>query len=449
MKITMIGAGYVGLVSGACFSEYGFQVTCVDLDAAKIAKLKRGEVTIYESGLDELIAGNIAAGRLRFSDDVTGAVADADVIMLAVGTPSRRGDGEADLTYVYAAARQIAPHLKQGAVVVTKSTVVPGTNRQIRRVIAETRPGLDFSVASNPEFLREGAAVDDFMRPNRVVIGVHDERGERVLRALYRPLSLREAPLVVTTLENAELIKYAANSFLAMKVTFANELADLCEQIGADVQVVAHGIGLDNRIGSKFLHPGPGFGGSCFPKDTRALVAAGKRFGAPQRLIETTVEVNERRIGQMVAKILGTLEAPAGKTVAVLGLAFKPNTDDMREAPSLGIIAALQGAGVAIRAHDPAAMPHARQLVENVVWCENPYEAAQGADALVIVTEWNVYRGLDLERLRNAMRGRSVVDLRNIYKPEEMQAAGFAYASVGRPARISEGNFARTKGQAS
>ncbi|HUV32513.1 MAG TPA: UDP-glucose/GDP-mannose dehydrogenase family protein, partial [Devosiaceae bacterium] len=325
MKLTMIGAGYVGLVSGACFSEYGFEVTCVDSDAERIALLRRGKMPIYEAGLEALVARNVEANRLQFSDELADAVREADVVMLAVGTPSRRGDGEADLTFVYAAARQIAPHLKSGAVVVTKSTVVPGTNRQVRQVITGERPGLDFSVASNPEFLREGSAVDDFMHPNRVVIGVHDERGETVMRALYRPLSLREAPLVVTTLENAELIKYAANSFLAMKVTFINEVADLCEQIGGDVQVVANAIGLDNRIGPKFLHPGPGYGGSCFPKDTRAFVAAGVRFGARQRLIESVVEVNDRRAEKMARKIISAIGEPAGKRVAILGLAFKPN----------------------------------------------------------------------------------------------------------------------------
>ncbi|MEX1181539.1 MAG: UDP-glucose/GDP-mannose dehydrogenase family protein [Cucumibacter sp.] len=450
MKLTMIGTGYVGLVSGVCFSEYGFEVTCVDADAAKIARLNRGEVPIYEAGLDELMARNVAADRLRFTGDLASAVAESDVVMLAVGTPSRRGDGEADLTFVYAAAKQIAPHLKPGAVVVTKSTVLPGTNRQVRRIIAEERPGLDFSVASNPEFLREGAAVDDFMRPNRVVIGVHDERGERVMRALYRPLSLREAPLVVTTLENAELIKYAANSFLSMKVTFINEVADLCEQIGGDVQVVAHAIGLDHRIGQKFLHPGPGFGGSCFPKDTRAFVAAGQRLGARQRLIETVVEVNELRAEKMAQKVLAALGEPEGKIVAVLGLAFKPNTDDMREAPSLTIIPALQGAGVTIRAHDPAAMERAKTLFDRVEWCENPYESALDADAVLILTEWNAYRALDLERLKAAMAGRTVIDLRNIYKPQDMAAAGFDYTSVGRASsRIAEASFTRVKGQAS
>lgn len=446
MKLTMIGAGYVGLVSGACFSEYGFDVTCVDVDADRIARLRAGEVPIYEAGIDELMARNMEAGRLSFSDDFGGAVAGADVVLLAVGTPSRRGDGEADLTYVYAASRQIAAHLKSGAVVVTKSTVVPGTNRQVRRIIAEERPGLDFSVASNPEFLREGAAVDDFMHPNRVVIGVHDQRGEEVMRALYRPLSLREAPLVITTLENAELIKYAANSFLAMKVTFINEVADLCEQIGGDVQVVAQAIGLDNRIGSKFLHPGPGFGGSCFPKDTRAFVATGNRFGARQRLIETAVEVNEQRIEAMVRKIVQALEAPKDKTVAVLGLAFKPNTDDIREAPSLAIVPALQAAGARVRAHDPAAMERARDELAGVEWADNPYAAADGAEAVVILTEWNAYRALDLERLKAAMAGRLIVDLRNIYKPQEMEAAGFTYVSVGRPnGRLEEADFARSR----
>lgn len=450
MKLSMIGAGYVGLVSGACFSEYGFEVTCVDVDADRIARLQRGEVPIYEAGLDELMARNMQAGRLSFSEDVGGAVAEADLVLLAVGTPSRRGDGEADLTYVYAAARQIAPHLKQGAVVVTKSTVVPGTNRQVRRIIAEERPGLDFSVASNPEFLREGAAVEDFMHPNRVVIGVHDERGEEAMRALYRPLSLREAPLVVTTLENAELIKYAANSFLAMKVTFINEVADLCEQVGGDVQEVAQAIGLDNRIGGKFLHPGPGFGGSCFPKDTRAFVATGNRFGARQRLIETAVEVNQARIGTMVGKIVEALEGAEGRTVAVLGLAFKPNTDDIREAPSLAIIPALQAAGVSVRAHDPAAMARARAELDGVEFSDSPYAAAEGADAVVILTEWNAYRALDLERLKATMAGRLVVDLRNIYKPQEMEAAGFTYVSVGRATgRVAEAEFARGRRQES
>lgn len=447
MRIAMIGAGYVGLVSGACFSEYGFDVVCVDSDSARIADLNRGVVPIYETGLEALVERNVAAGRLSFSTDLPEVVGHADVVMLAVGTPSRRGDGEADLTFVYQAAKDVAAHLQPGAVVVTKSTVVPGTNRQVRRIIAEERPGLEFSVASNPEFLREGAAVDDFMRPNRVVIGVHDERGEQVMRALYRPLSLREAPLVVTTLENAELIKYAANSFLAMKVTFINEVADLCEQIGGDVQVVADAIGHDHRIGPKFLHPGPGFGGSCFPKDTRAFVAAGKRFGARQRLIETVVSVNEHRAEAMVEKVLAALGEPVGKRVGVLGLAFKPNTDDIREAPSLTIIPALQEAGIAVQAHDPAAMQRARELLDSVEFCEGPYEAAADTDAVIILTEWNAYRALDLERLKAIMAGRVIVDLRNIYAPQDMAAAGFDYVSVGRTSgRIADATFARAKG---
>lgn len=433
MRITMIGTGYVGLVSGVCFSEFGFNVTCVDVDKTKVDRLKAGEVPIYEPGLDDLLQRNTASGRLSFTTDLKSAVENSDVVFIAVGTPSRRGDGEADLSYVYQAARDIARHLPHGGLVVTKSTVVVGTNQAVKDIIAEERPDLDFSVASNPEFLREGSAIEDFMRPDRVVVGVHDERGEDLMRRLYRPLYLRETPVVVTSLENAELIKYAANAFLALKITFINEVADLCEKVGGNVQDVARAIGMDGRIGSKFLHAGPGFGGSCFPKDTRAFASTAQKYEAPVSLIEQVITVNEDRKRKMAERILASLgDNPAGKTVAVLGIAFKPNTDDVREAPSLTIIPILQEHGVTVRAHDPEAMDAARDLVSDVQWCDDPYEAADGAHCLAVLTEWNTYRALDLNHIGNSMTQKVMVDLRNIYDPVEMANADFTYVSIGR-----------------
>ncbi|MCB1472428.1 MAG: UDP-glucose/GDP-mannose dehydrogenase family protein [Rhodobiaceae bacterium] len=432
MRICMIGAGYVGLVSGACFSEFGFHVDCIDLDENRIAGLNRGEMPIYEPGLDDLVARNAEAGRLFFTTAFDETVATADVIFIAVGTPSRRGDGEADLQYVYAAARDIARVMKPGAVVVTKSTVVVGTNRRVREIIAEARPGVPFSVASNPEFLREGSAIEDFMRPDRVVIGVEDEAAENALRRLYRPLSLREAPLVVTSLENAEIAKYAANAFLAMKVTFINEVADLCEKAGGNVQDIARAIGLDNRIGPKFLHAGPGFGGSCFPKDTRAFAATGKRYGAPQTLVERVIDINEARKTAMAQRVLDSLDGNGNRTVAVLGLAFKPNTDDIREAPSLTIVEHLLANGAEVRVHDPEAMENAEKLLKGVTFCDSALDAATGADAVVIVTEWNAYRGMDLKELAGVMRGNRLIDLRNIFRDDDIEGSGLVHTAIGR-----------------
>ncbi|MFN0264917.1 UDP-glucose dehydrogenase family protein [Tepidamorphus sp. 3E244] len=433
MRICMIGAGYVGLVSGACFSEFGFNVTCIDLEQSRIDNLNNGVMPIYEPGLDDLVARNAEEGRLTFTTDFDATVAECDVIFIAVGTPSRRGDGEADLKYVYDAARSIARVMKPGAVIVTKSTVVVGTNRKVKEIIAEERPGVAFSVASNPEFLREGSAIEDFMRPDRVVVGVEDDVAENALRRLYRPLSLRDAPMVVTTLENAEITKYAANAFLAMKVTFINEVANLCERAGGNVQEVASAIGLDNRIGPKFLHAGPGFGGSCFPKDTRAFAATGKRYGAPQTLIEQVIEINETRKLDMADRILATLDDPASSTVAVLGIAFKPNTDDIREAPSLAIVERLLKAGVTVRAHDPEAMENAKAVLPDVTFCDSALEAATKADAVVIVTEWNAYRGMDLSRLAGVMSGNQLVDLRNVFRADDVEGTGLTLSGVGRP----------------
>lgn len=433
MKVVMIGTGYVGLVSGVCFSEFGFDVTCVDVDQSKIDTLNKGEIPIFEPGLDTLLDRNTKAGRLTFTTNFDEAVSKADAIFIAVGTPSRRGDGEADLQYVWAAARQIANAAKPGAVIVTKSTVVVGTNRKVAEIIREENPDLDFSIASNPEFLREGSAIEDFMRPDRVVVGVEDKRAEEVMRNLYRPLFLRETPIVFTGLEDAELIKYAANAFLAVKISFINEVANLCEQVGGNVQQVASAIGLDKRIGGKFLHAGPGFGGSCFPKDTRAFAATGEKFGAPQRLVETVIEVNENRKVNMAERVLAKLGSdPKGKTVCILGVAFKPNTDDVRESPTLAIIPILQEAGVTVRAHDPEGMEQAKPQLDNVVWCSDAYDAAKGADALALVTEWNEYRALDMNRLHDAMNGDVVVDMRNVYQPDDMRARGFDYSSIGR-----------------
>jgi UDPglucose 6-dehydrogenase len=437
MRIAVIGTGYVGLVSGACFSEFGVSTMCVDKDAAKIERLKAGEIPIYEPGLDDLVAKNVKAGRLAFTTELEHAVPEADAVFIAVGTPSRRGDGHADLSYVYAAAEEIALNLRGYTVVVTKSTVPVGTGREVARVIRRTRPDAEFDVASNPEFLREGSAIGDFMRPDRVVIGTDSDRARAVMRGLYRPLFLIETPIVTTSLETAELIKYAANTFLATKITFINEIADLCEKVGADVHDVAKGIGLDGRIGKKFLHAGPGYGGSCFPKDTLALVRTAQDYGSPLRIVETVVDVNDERKKAMATRIVdacgGSVE---GKTVAVLGVTFKPNTDDMRDAPSLDIIPALQAAGARVRAFDPAGMKEAKKLLKDVEWCDSAYDALTDADAVTILTEWNEFRALDLKRICQLMKAPVMVDLRNVYNPEDMEMAGFAYTCIGRNSRI-------------
>jgi UDPglucose 6-dehydrogenase len=437
----MIGAGYVGLVSGACFAEFGPHVTCVDLDEAKIDRLRKGEIPIYEPGLEDLVAKGIRTGRLEFTNDLAAAVRDADAVFVAVGTPSRRGDGHADLRYVESAAIEIAKALCGYTVVVTKSTVPVGTGRRVAQIIRETNPDADFDVASNPEFLREGSAIGDFMRPDRVVIGAESERAQEVMRALYRPLYLMETPIVMTSLETAELTKYAANAFLATKITFINEIADLCEKVGANVQDVARGMGLDGRIGKKFLHAGPGYGGSCFPKDTVALVRTAQEYGSPARLVETVVQVNDTRKGAMASRVMSAAGGSVrGKTIGVLGVSFKPNTDDMREAPSLAIVPALQDAGANVRAYDPAAMREAAALLPGVHWCTDPYDAADAADVLVIITEWNEFRALDLERIGSAMRDRVLVDLRNVYRAEDVQAAGFRYTSIGRSLHARPGH---------
>ena len=435
MRVVMIGAGYVGLVSGACFAEFGADVTCVDVNEERVASLKRGQMPIYEPGLDDLVARNVAEARLHFTTDLGTAVADADLVFIAVGTPSRRGDGHADLSYVYQAAEDIAPHLRDYTVVVDKSTVPVGTARQVARIIAEHNAEADFDVASNPEFLREGAAIGDFMRPDRVVIGVESERAEARLCELYRPLNLIETPIVVTGLETAELIKYAANGFLAMKVSFINEMAALCEEVGGDVHDVARGIGLDGRIGRKFLHAGPGYGGSCFPKDTLALARIGQEHGAPSRLIEATIEVNSAQRARMIRKVRKALGgSEAGKQIAVLGLTFKPETDDMRDAPALTVLPALIERGAVVRAHDPQGMHEAKSLLpDGVSYCSNAWEAIEGADAVLLLTEWNEYRGLDLARVKETMSGEVFVDLRNVYEPARMAELGFEYTCVGRP----------------
>ncbi|AVT82917.1 UDP-glucose dehydrogenase family protein [Rhodopseudomonas palustris] len=433
MRITMIGTGYVGLVSGACFADFGHQVTCVDKDAGKIAALHRGEIPIYEPGLDELVAANVKAGRLDFTTDLTAPVGEADAVFIAVGTPSRRGDGHADLSYVYAAAKEIAAALKGFTVVVTKSTVPVGTGDEVERLIRETNPTADAAVASNPEFLREGAAIRDFKFPDRIVIGTNDERARKVLGEIYRPLSLNQGPLMYTARRTAELIKYAANAFLATKITFINEMADLAEKVGADVQDVARGIGMDNRIGSKFLHAGPGFGGSCFPKDTRALVQTAHDHDVPVRIVEAVLAVNDNRKRAMARKVSHALGGNMrGKTIAVLGLTFKPDTDDMREAPSIPLVTGLTDMGAKVKAFDPAGMAQAKAELPDITYCEDAYDCAKGADALVIVTEWVQFRALDLPRLKAAMAQPIVVDLRNIYRPAEMAEHGFDYHSVGR-----------------
>ncbi|WP_304073561.1 UDP-glucose/GDP-mannose dehydrogenase family protein [Maricaulis maris] len=434
MRVAMIGTGYVGLVSGACFADFGHEVTCVDKDAEKVETLKSGGIPIYEPGLDMLVARNAREGRLSFTQDLAEAVRSADAVFIAVGTPSRRGDGFADLSYVYAAAKEIAGVLDGYTVVVTKSTVPVGTGDEVERIIRETRADADFSVVSNPEFLREGAAIDDFKRPDRVVVGTDDDRARASMNELYRPLFLNETPIVFTSRRTSELIKYAANAFLAMKITFINEIADLCEKVGANVQEVAKGVGLDQRIGGKFLHAGPGYGGSCFPKDTLALTRTAQENDAPLRLIETVVEVNDARKRAMADKVIAACDGDVkGKTVAVLGVTFKPNTDDMRDAPSLEIIPALQRAGATVRAFDPAGTVEAEKLFDDVEFVSGPYFCAEGADVLVIITEWNEFRALDLKRLKSMMKAPVLVDLRNIYTLEEANNAGFAYTSVGRP----------------
>lgn len=435
MRIAMIGTGYVGLVSGACFSEFGVEVVCVDMAEEKIARLQRGEIPIYEPGLDALVVSNAEDGRLSFTSDLTGAVGAADAVFIAVGTPSRRGDGHADLSYVYDAAREIAAALDGYTVVVTKSTVPVGTGREVRQIIRQVRPDAKFDVVANPEFLREGSAINDFMRPDRVVIGADSDRAREVMRRLYRPLYLIETPILFTSLETAELIKYAANAFLAMKVSYINEIADLCERLGTDVHDVARGIGLDGRIGRKFLHPGPGYGGSCLPKDTAALVRTAQESVAPLRLVEAVIEINDARKSRMAEKVIAACGGSvAGKTVAVLGLTFKPNTDDMRESPSLQIVPALLRAGATVRAFDPEGMAEAKKLLGGLIPCAGAYEAMAGADALAIITEWNEFRALDLARIKSLLREPVVVDYRNIYNPEEMAAAGLRYSCVGRPA---------------
>jgi UDPglucose 6-dehydrogenase len=433
MRIAMIGTGYVGLVSGACFADFGHHVTCVDKDAKKIDALRKGEMPIFEPDLDRLVADNVAGGRLEFATELAAPVAAADAVFIAVGTPSRRGDGHADLTYVYAAAREIAAALAGFTVVVTKSTVPVGTGDEVERIIKEARPDADVAVVSNPEFLREGAAIQDFKHPDRIVVGLTDERAKKVMAEIYRPLYLNQAPILYTGRRTAELTKYAANAFLATKITFINEIADLCEKVGADVQEVARGIGLDNRIGGKFLHAGPGFGGSCFPKDTVALIKTGQDFAAPQRIVETVAAVNDTRKRAMARKVSAALGGNLrGKLIAVLGLTFKPNTDDLREAPSIPLITALQDMGASVRAYDPAGMTNAGAEFPGVAFADGPYACADGADALVIVTEWAQFRALDLDRIKALLKQPVLIDLRNVYRPAEMEQLGFVYDSVGR-----------------
>lgn len=434
MRIAMIGTGYVGLVSGVCFSDFGHDVVCVDKNPAKIETLEAGGIPIYEPGLDELVAKNVAAGRLTFTTDLAIAVAEAEAVFIAVGTPTRRGDGHADLTYVFAAAEEIAESLDGYTVVVTKSTVPLGTNRQIARIVRKANPHAEFDVASNPEFLREGAAIDDFMRPDRVVVGVQNTRAAEVMEEIYRPLFLRDFPIVTTDLESAEMIKYAANAFLATKITFINEIARLCERVGADVKEVARGMGLDGRIGNKFLHAGPGYGGSCFPKDTAALARIGQDHAVPMRITETVIEVNETIKRSMIDKVIdlcgGTVN---GKTVAVLGVTFKPNTDDMRDSPSLTIVPALVGGGAKVRVVDPQGRSEGEALLPGVHWLDDPYKAAQNADLLILLTEWNEFRALDMKRLAKKMNTPSMADLRNVYSMKDARQAGFtAYAAIGR-----------------
>jgi UDPglucose 6-dehydrogenase len=437
MRITMIGAGYVGLVSGACIADFGHHVVCVDSDSAKIEGLRRGDVAIFEPGLTDLVRSNVEAGRLSFSTGLEESVRAADAVFIAVGTPSRRGDGHADLSYVFEAAREIAPALNGFTVIITKSTVPVGTGDEVERIIRNAQPDAEFAVVSNPEFLREGSAIHDFKHPDRIVVGTEEDRAKNIVSEIYRPLSLNQAPILYTSRRTAELIKYAANAFLATKITFINEIADLCERVGADVQEVARGVGLDNRIGTKFLHAGPGFGGSCLPKDLRALIKTAQDNDVPMRILEEVAAVNDTRKRAMARKVSAIFSGKLrGKTVAVLGLTFKPNTDDMREAPSLALVTALQDMGARVRAFDPVGMHQAQALLAGVVYCENAYDCAEGADALVITTEWEQFRALDLEQLRDLMSCPVIVDLRNIYRPEEVYRHGFAYASVGRPQPI-------------
>lgn len=433
MRVTMIGTGYVGLVSGACFADFGHEVVCVDKDEKKIARLGAGEIPIYEPGLEALVAENVKAGRLSFSLDLS-SVPTSDAVFIAVGTPSRRGDGFADLSYVYKAAEEIAAVIDGYTVVVTKSTVPVGTGSEVENIIAKTNPSADFSVASNPEFLREGAAIDDFKRPDRVVVGAEDERAVKVMRELYRPLYLNETPIVVTNRATSELIKYAANAFLATKITFINEVADLCEAVGANVQEVARGIGLDGRIGSKFLNAGPGYGGSCFPKDTLALVRTAQTHNTPMKIVESVVAINDNRKVKMAERVIEACDGSVdGKKIAVLGLTFKPNTDDMRDAPSLDIVPALLKAGAQVAAFDPAGMDEAATLMDGIDFVAGAYEAIEGADAVVIITEWDAFRALDIARIKSLMKTPIMIDLRNIYRAEEMCEAGFIYSSIGRP----------------
>ncbi|NSL24026.1 UDP-glucose dehydrogenase family protein [Agrobacterium tumefaciens] len=434
MKIVMIGAGYVGLVSGACFADFGHDVICVDKMPEKIEALKSGHIPIFEPGLEVIVANNAKAGRLSFTTDLSSAVANADVVFIAVGTPSRRGDGHADLGYVYSAAKEIAHSLEGFTVIVTKSTVPVGTGDEVERIIREENPSADFAVVSNPEFLREGAAIEDFKRPDRIVVGLSDERARPVMTEVYRPLYLNQSPLLFTTRRTSELIKYAANAFLAMKITFINEMADLCEKVGANVQDISRGIGLDGRIGAKFLHAGPGYGGSCFPKDTLALAKTAQDYDAPVRLIETTIAINDNRKRAMGRKVINAVGGDVrGKKIAVLGLTFKPNTDDMRDSPAIAIIQTLQDGGARVVGYDPEGMANARLLMEDIDYATGPYEAAQDADAVVIVTEWNQFRALDLPRLKAIMKSPVLVDLRNIYRTDEIEEHGFQYRSVGRP----------------
>lgn len=433
MKITMIGSGYVGLVSGACFADFGHDVVCVDKDESKIAALKEGRIPIFEPGLDALVSSNAAVGRLSFTTDLAPAVADADAVFIAVGTPSRRGDGHADLSYVYAAAEEIAQALTKFTVIVDKSTVPVGTGDEVERIIRGANPDAEFAVVSNPEFLREGAAIDDFKRPDRVVIGGDDPRGLEVMREIYRPLVLGRSPIIEMSRRGAELTKYAGNAFLATKITFINEIADLCEKVGADVQEVARGIGLDNRIGSKFLHAGPGYGGSCFPKDTLALLKTSQDYEAPQRIVEAVVAVNDNRKRAMGRKVIQACGGDVrDKTIAVLGLTFKPNTDDMRDSPAIAIVQTLQDAGATVRAYDPEGVEQAQKVLTDVVYCDNPYIAMEGADALAIVTEWDAFRALDLSRVKSLLKEPIFVDLRNIYPRDIIEKAGFHYTAVGR-----------------
>lgn len=433
MKITMIGSGYVGLVSGACFADFGHSVICVDKDKSKIERLNANVMPIYEPGLEALVKANADAGRLRFSTDLAGSVADADVVFIAVGTPSRRGDGHADLSYVHAAAKEIGLSVRSGAVIVTKSTVPVGTGDEVERIIRDVNPELEFVVVSNPEFLREGAAIEDFKRPDRIVVGTDVDWAREVMRGVYRPLFLNESPIIFTSRRSSELIKYAANAFLATKITFINEMADLCEKLGADVQDVSRGIGLDNRIGSKFLHAGPGYGGSCFPKDTLALLKTAQDHQTSVRIVDAVVQANDLRKRAMGRKIINALGVDArGRRVALLGLTFKPNTDDMRDAPSIAIVQALMDSGAIVAAYDPEGMDEAAIVMPEVIMADSPYQAAEGADAVVIVTEWDVFRALDLKKLKAAMQGDVLVDLRNIYRVDEGEKAGFRYFGVGR-----------------